>query len=80
MTCDFLCGNLCRSIFVNSAAGYIMGSEKVDPEIKEFLEVEQQKAQLQAQVLHSCLLSSATLYAFFLVLISFLLLIYTWAC
>jgi len=28
-----------------------MDKEKVDPEIKEFLEVEQQKAQIQGQVL-----------------------------
>ena len=28
-----------------------MDKEKVDPEIQEFLEVEQQKAQLQGQVL-----------------------------
>jgi len=28
-----------------------MDKDKVDPEIKEFLEIEQQKAQLQGQVL-----------------------------
>jgi len=28
-----------------------MDKEKVDPEIKEFLEIEQQKAQIQGQVL-----------------------------
>jgi len=31
----------------------IMDKQKVDPEIQEFLEVEQQKAQLQGQVLQS---------------------------
>jgi len=30
-----------------------MDKQKVDPEIQEFLEVEQQKAQLQGQVLQS---------------------------
>jgi len=36
-----------------------MDKDKVDPEIKEFLEIEQQKAQLQGQVLlflHLCLI------------------------
>ena len=31
-----------------------MDKEKVDPEIKEFLEIEQQKAQIQGQVLYFC--------------------------